>query len=1094
MNDIVEPSLEEILAYLPADAWEQVERACQFARHLHQGQKRSSGTPFLFHVLETAKNIATWTHDPTLIICALLHDTLDEKSGCQSASLGDVRAVAGDEVAEITRIVHELGNIQGRNLFWGIETELLRKSSPENKMQAFLVKMASGLELATYLKTLPNDMIRLQRRGRELLAKYSPLAVQFGMWEYKRQLEDACLAGMAPDEYQIIVEWQQQVVEKYAGRLEELAGRIRLGFERQGLQGGIEIHRRHAYSVYQLLSPQWTARFQDILKSSLNIDHLVRMNVLVETSAHCYQALGVVHQLGHPAHDFLRDFVAEPKPNGYAALHTAIQIDPRQPGTRLRVNIRTHEMAEIGGLGILYRPETRLWLLDELPALDETNGAQACIHALIQSLRKPPEPVHNTIAVLTPQGKRINLPRGAMPLDFAYAVFTGLGDKFSYATVNHQVVSMHYELNDGDLVEIHTNPSATPQADWLEHTVTPRARQKIQHWLANAPREIGKTRLQKVLDQHGIEVVSPDTQSKIDDFVRSHATTLETILDAIGSGHIDPEALVDEIFFSHGRNVLVKAVFPPGAVPAKRLWIKLAECCRPDFPDEIVGCIRKQNVVVHQRYCANAARATLRAPMQWEKELPPTDPVHLVIQARDRSGLVRDVAGVVADHFYNMHDFFAEGKDGKATVKITMDFPTRAIPRTLARDFLAIPDVIGISSPDASQDFQFRQVEERFSGGMANPYSPGRPIFCRDMFFGRRQEISDIIHYLLPVDQPTSVMLCGQRRIGKTTLAWRIREQTLIRRAYLPVYLDVSTCQKDSDLALLYKLGERMRAELEPRGIRLTPIERSLPVEAAYERFEQNLGQIAQQSQKRLLLILDEFEAALSANRAGSLSDAFFLHLRSWSQTHPAAFLIVGSRRLAHETALRFPELSNIFQPYTMGPLNEFSARQLILEPARHRLEYDENAIETIFALTGRYPYYIHLLCARIYNQAGQSFKTHISLDEIESTRQAMCDALSRNNFAHLWNPDSPCHELLLSSIATHAGESNWVSHAELAALCGADNFDLDQTLRELLELETLEQRFTNTRAEYRIRLPLFTGWILQNFSLPQILSKRQTS
>lgn len=1095
MNVFEQKSLQEICAHLPPEHYDALVSSYQFARQQHEGVLRSSGAPFLSHILGTVKNIADWTHDPTLTISALLHDVMDNKNVYQSATLKDICALAGNDVAQIVNIVHELGDIQGRNLFWGIETEAGKDASLAIRMQAFLVKLAAGLEMARDLKSIQNDTAKSQQRGRDLLTRHVPLAAQLGMWDYKRQLEDLCLAAISPNEYQQIIAWQQQTVEKYRERLELVAEQIRLACERQGLISKFEFHLRHAYSVYQLLSPKWTTRLQDAIKSSLNIDQLVRLNLLTETSNDCYLTLGIVHRIGSPSHDFLRDFVAIPKPNGYSALHTAIQIDPKQPGIRLRINIRTHAMDEIGRLGILYRPENKLWMLKDEIDLPEQDGSKQCIATLLNTLKLPTELARkNAIIVLTPQGKRIHLPRGATPLDFAYAIYTGLGDKFSYATVNHQTVEISYTLRDGDSVEIHTNQNATPQFEWLEHVQTARARQKINHWLANAPREIGKTRFQKALARQEIEATLPETQLKIEDFVRHRAISLETILDEIGNGRIDPDALVDEIFSNNNRNALIKAVFSSDFAPTERVWVKLAECCQPDYPDEIVGCMRKRIVMVHRRHCANASRAYKRLPMKWEKELPQPVLMRIRLKAEDRQGLVRDVAGVAAEHFYNLKELHATGNAGEAEIQITLEFPTVTIPEALFKDFRAIPGVSEVFSPDMKLIQSHPQAEEHITGGMSNPYSPGRPIFDKAMFYGRRQELSALQHYLLPATQPSAVMLCGQRRIGKTTLAWRICKKTLIRRAYLPVFMDISTSQKENDQKLLYKLNQHIQRELEPRGITLNLIERGTSIDETYSRFEQNLELIYQQSKKRLLLILDEFEAALTANQNGILSDAFFLHLRTWSQIYPAAFIIVGSLRLVQQITERFPELANVFQPYHLGPLKEFNARQLIVEPARYRLEYDENAIEMIHNLTRQYPYYIHLLCARVYNQAGETFKTQITLEQVEAIRQEMTSALSRSNFAHLWNQNSAYHEHLLYFIAAQGGQNGWLPRDKLATLCSVDNFSLELALRELLELETIEEQLSNGAIEYRIRLPLFEGWIMNNFSLPHLLAKRQNA
>ncbi|PKN91367.1 MAG: hypothetical protein CVU44_19840 [Chloroflexi bacterium HGW-Chloroflexi-6] len=1093
--------LDQILEQIPSHKTEEVQAAYRVAHQVHAGSLRSSQQPFFEHVLKVAYQIACWAHDPDLTIAALLHDSLDDDHTHQPLKVNDIEKEFGGEIAGIVELVHYLGKKQEKNLFWGIEDPSPKRFPQAIRLQALLIKLASGEELAQGLR-LVNDNIKRTNRSQILLSKYVPLAAQLGMWDCKRNLNDVCLNIIAPQEYEQLQAYQNELCEKHLHEIQAIENDITHACHQNGLQVEILIHRRHIYSLYKQVGKKWGPDFETITRRSLNINQVLRFNVIAPNIAACYQAIQFIHEYGAPVKHSWRDFLAQPKPNGYASLHTAIRIG-KQQATQYGFNVFTPATLEISKHGLLFAPELKLWRFNNpeiLESLPKTDGTSRCIEALFESLSANDDTTSpSRISVFTPHGKRIYLPKGSTPLDFAYHLHTELGNKFDYAIVNHAPVAFGYSLCDGEVVEIFTKASNAPREEWLDVVFTESARNKIKQWLRKTPRSIGETRFQQSLQARGLEFQSQEVRIKISDFLQKKSTSLEKLFEEIGRGHLNADAVYTEIWEPGSQAQHTKVILAADAhekVGHNPFWIKLSGCCKPVFPDDIIGCIHDERVTVHKINCAIALRARKHIHVKWEQKTPQPGWVHLKIQGNDRPGLVRDIAGVIANHFYNMGEFRASTSNGHAWIEFSLELPTPAVPEAILKDLRAVLGVNAINLSEETLAYLSRNPPTSkpanvfFNQGLANPYSPGRPIFERAMFFGRQQEIRSITQYLMPASQPTSILLCAQRRAGKTSLGLHIKNHTAITREYLPVFLDVSTARRDSDVKLLRKISQHIQLRVRDTGAEFEPITTDMPLEDAYFHFEQNLENLQKQLKKRILLILDEFEAAFDAYRQNILSLNFFIRLRSWSQLYPVTFLIIGSHSLLTESAHFFPDFSNVFLAKPLGGLRELDARRLIVEPSQFFLNYDDNAIERILSLTQCYPYYIHLICASLFNQAGKISQTLIGVEQVETVQKAMCTASARGNYAHLWNPDSPCHELALAAIAARTSGEDWIIQEKLSDLCD-DDFDLETALRELTDLETLEKRSQGNSFEYRIRLPLFTGWILNNWPLPYLLSKR---
>jgi len=1074
-----------------------IKTAYDFAEAIHSNVSRSNGTSFFSHTIATAVRIAEWTSDPDLIVGALLHDVLDKENTQKPAQIKDLQSLAGKETAQIISLVHELGKTQQGNLFLGMRIDSKYAMSPNIKTRAFLLKLASGMDLAEGLKSLPSEVTR-QARGRLLLSKYVPLAVQLGMWEYKRQLEDICLKAISPNEFQLIEKWRNQLLEKNKAKIDEFENILIEACERKGIKAEIIVHHRHVYSIFHKMSASWSTHLEELINSGKSIDQLIRFTVLVNSIDECYLALSRIHGVGYPVTGNLQDNIAIPSPNGYTSLQTAIQTKTPFKSTKLKISIRTNAMREMGGKGVLYLPERKLWLIPENATenLNDNDGNFRCTAILMEFLRNEHQWRPNRIHIFTPQGTSKVLPYGSTPLDFAYAVHTDIGHRFSYASVNHQNISIDHVLQDGDVVEIFTNPNANPKRDWLTYTVSGRARQKISHWLDTAPKAIGSDRLQHALEKLNLNMRMPDVVNKITNYASESGKTLTEFVESIGREEVEVELVVNQLFSESFTPSARCVILANTDQKSFKKPLKFAECCKPDYPDEIIGCLGQKHIMIHKSRCLNAMRAKLHVSVSWENASPLRIPVKITITGNDRPGLVLDIVSVIANHLYNIVDLHASVLGGIAEVIFVLELPTPAIPDGLKNDLGAVHGVTGFLIPEESLQYMkahagASHTDSLTFGAIGNPYSPGRPIFDKSMFFGRQQKIKSIIECLLPAVQPTSILLCAQRRAGKTSLAWRIKEDRRIRSAYLPIFMDLSTAKMGTDQTFLRKISMRLHTDVKTAGIEFSPVDISTPFREGYLQFENSLEQLRRKNGRHLLLIMDEFESTLAANHRGDLSDEFFINLRAWSQTQPITFLVVGSHQLEIEAPLRFPEFLNVFSTQRLGAFRPQEARRLILEPSRHRLTYNDDAIEMVLFLTACYPYYIHLVCARLYNQASETFKTRIEIEHVETVKDALSNSSSRGNYAHLWNSASLYQEIALVAIAHIGGENGWAKGVEIEVVCKDNSLALTNALHELCDLETLEKRTQDGALEFHIQIPLFTSWIVKNFSLPNLLSKR---
>src|SRR3989344_5879334 len=466
-----------------------IERAYEFAKKAHAGQKRLSGEPYIVHPLAVAENLADFTGDIPTLASALLHDVSEDTQ----YSINDIKKEFGDEIAFLVEGVTKLDKIK----YKGTEraAENLRKMflAVAEDIRVVLIKLIDRLH---NMKTIQHMNPEKQKRiALETLEIYAPLSYRLGIGEIKGQLEDLSFHIVSTNEYDWLAKRLKDHFEERKKYVERLLPAVNRELKLEKINY-VDVHARakHSYSLYKKL-----------LKFDMDLNKifdLIAVRIIVPEIESCYAALGVIHKLWRPMPGLIKDYIALPKPNGYKSIHTTV-FGPE--GKMIEFQIRTSQMHEEAEKGIAAH-----WAYSEQkgtknyaekrPAFARKNDLQWVnqLREWQKDFDKPDEFLDalkidffkNRIFVLTPKGDVFDLPEGATPIDFAYAVHTDIGNTATGAKVNNKMVSLNHELHNGDIVEILTQKNKKPNADWLDFVKTAGARKKISSFLNRSREEM----------------------------------------------------------------------------------------------------------------------------------------------------------------------------------------------------------------------------------------------------------------------------------------------------------------------------------------------------------------------------------------------------------------------------------------------------------------------------------------------------------------------------------------------------------------------------------------------------------------------------
>ena len=718
-------------SYLPPERVQFVQSALAFATEAHKEQKRSSGEAYIEHPVATALYLANIHLDSTTLAAALLHDVIED-TGITKAELekhfgADVARLV-DGVTKLKRLdlltedpSEKNGATPEAPTAEAARTASLRKMlvAMASDIRVVLIKLADRLHNMKTLKYLSEE--RQQRIAQETLDIYAPLAQRLGMADIKWQLEDESFKYLHARQYKSV---SRMISRKRTERERYTDDAVRVLTEMlyaAGIECSISGRPKHLYSTYQKLQ-----RYQSRGRKFDEIYDLIALRVIVDSTADCYAALGVVHQAWRPVPGEFDDYIANPKENLYQSLHTSV-IGPQ--GYPLEVQIRTTEMHRIAEDGVAahwtYKQgeperadeifdEKLTWLKQLLEWQREMSGDEEYLDSVKTDI------LRDQVFVYTPAGDVIDLPSGSTPLDFAYRVHTDLGHNTVGAMVNGKLMPLNTQLHNGDTVEIRKARSIRgPSLDWLNsdlgYLVTASAKSKVRLWFRRQQQEENITRghdlLTRELRRVGVRI---STQKIAEKLGFDDPTELE---EALGVGQIGIGKVLESVTqnFPVETNGAVAEV-PPALQKQERSGIvvmgapnmltRVARCCSPVYGDEITGYItRGRGVTVHRTNCVNMRSADDHdrlVPVAWG-HADSTYPARLIVHAYDRVGLLRDITHYVSAEHVNIHSMSSHEDPENNSCTVTLTVYTNGVDQ-LSRVFTRLETVQGIISVNRANE------------------------------------------------------------------------------------------------------------------------------------------------------------------------------------------------------------------------------------------------------------------------------------------------------------------------------------------------------------------------------------------------------
>ena len=661
---------ENVAKYNPNSNIDFIKKAGEYAIKAHDGQMRASGEPFVSHPFNVAVILTELEMDDEAIVAGLLHDTVEDTQ----STINDIRENFGDNVALLVEGVTKLGKIP-YSTKQEQQVENLRKMflAMAKDIRVIIIKLADRLHNMRTLKSMTPE--KQLEKAHETMEIFAPLANRLGMQRIKWELEDLSLHYLDPIAYKEIADHINLKRAERIEYLENVKATIQKGLDEMHIKASMSARAKHFYSIYKKM-----------YTNNISIDEiydLLAVRVIVDTIKDCYAVLGMVHEIYKPIPGRFKDYIAMPKKNMYQSLHTSL-IGPG--GRPFEVQIRTWEMHKIAEVGIAahwkYKEgvsgatdmDNKLeWVRQLLEIHKDMNDAEEFIHNLKIDL------FEDEVFVFSPKGTVINLPSGACPVDFAYAIHSAIGNKMVGAKVNGKIVTLDYKLKNGDIVEIITssNPKG-PSRDWIKLVKTSQARKKINDWFKKENREEniakGKEMLDKELRHLGIPVSILTNKTVMEPiFKKLSFPVMEDMLSTLGYGGLTVNKVITKIKDGYRRlhasdvssNVIDELVNVSAEKPSKsnngiivkgidNCLVKIAHCCNPVPGDDIVGYITKgRGVSVHRSDCINITsldgeNANRFIDVSWADEQTSSYSSDIRIISNDRNGLVIDIMNAVS--------------------------------------------------------------------------------------------------------------------------------------------------------------------------------------------------------------------------------------------------------------------------------------------------------------------------------------------------------------------------------------------------------------------------------------------------------------
>ncbi|MCX7835121.1 MAG: bifunctional (p)ppGpp synthetase/guanosine-3',5'-bis(diphosphate) 3'-pyrophosphohydrolase [bacterium] len=678
----------------------------QFVARHHQKQKRKDGTPYLSHLVATAKIVSQLKIDPIMIQAALLHDSVEEPV----LTIPKIEEMFGKQVAIIVDGVTKINEIHFGTLI-DAQAQNLRKMilAMSQDVRVILVKLADRLHNMTSIEYLSHQ--RQQEIARETLDIYAPIAHRLGIWWMKWRLEDLCFKVLDRNAYNTIREKVASKREHREELLKECIQLIKSKLLEDHIQAEVIGRAKHFYSIYKKMTTQGRS-FDDILD-------LLAIRIIVDTVDQCYIALGIVHKLFTPNPEYFYDYIASPKTNGYKSIHTKV-IGPE--GHTIEVQIRTKEMDRESEFGLAshysYKEgtgwdqldnELSKWMRSMLDAQSEMQDSEELLQ-VIQSDFQPKD-----IFVISPKGNIYRLPKGSNAIDFAFQIHSDVGLHAIAAKVNGKIFPLLDPLPYGSTVEIITSEKAHPSIEWLGKVKTSRAKSQIKKYFQEIRFEESKKLGQEIVQS---ELKKLDLNLQDDELLtaanRMGYQDLKTFYAAIGLGEIKIGNLIRHLIPQESQNSkwitkLIRWKKPKDIQGAIRITggdnyvVTLSECCTPVPGDLIRGFIVKgKGVIVHRSDCAQIDKfnSEQRIEVYWDVDPGTLFQCKLKITAIDRKGMLADIATKLSHSDININSLTMNVQDNTAVGLIIISVNSLSQLSTLINRLLSINGVLRVQRVD----------------------------------------------------------------------------------------------------------------------------------------------------------------------------------------------------------------------------------------------------------------------------------------------------------------------------------------------------------------------------------------------------------
>ena len=680
--------IDTIHSYLPKAKCDDVTKAYQLAEEAHKDQRRVSGEPYILHPLAVAQILADMKIDTTTITASLLHDVVEDTS----YTLDDLKKMFGKEVAFLVDGVTKLSRLNYRTKE-DQQLNSMRKMflAMAKDVRVVVIKLADRLHNMRTLRYMRSD--KQKRIAQETLEIFAPLAHRLGIFNIKWELEDLSFRYLEPDKYYDLVDQMKQKRHVREEIVNEAIDVLKKALDEAHIHCEINGRPKHFYSIYKKMKKD--------NRDLSQVYDLFAIRVIVDDVKDCYGVLGIVHNLWKPLPYRFKDYIAMPKPNNYQSLHTTVIGTRGQP---VEIQIRTWEMHRIAEYGVAahwrYKEgnqtankdafdEKMGWLRNLLEWQDTSNPKE-----FVNALKL--DAFSDEVFVFSPRGDVIDLPQGAIPIDFAYRIHTDVGHRCVGAKINGKIVPLDYKLKNGDIVEIITSKVGKPSLDWLNIVGSSESRSKIRSWFKKENREEniakGLDALERECKRLGHDWKALNVGGRLGRVAKQmNAGSEDDLVAAVGYGGFAVNTVLIKLLELHkkdlqkqeektnslaaleklktkkpvkhnGTGILVKG--EPG------LLVRLAKCCSPVPGDPIIGFItRGRGVSVHRADCPNVTHGQNDVDrlidVEWDYDGNERFEVNMEIVAYDRTGIMAEIMATLAEMKISILSVNAKTSDTK---------------------------------------------------------------------------------------------------------------------------------------------------------------------------------------------------------------------------------------------------------------------------------------------------------------------------------------------------------------------------------------------------------------------------------------------